>query len=107
MKQGDVLIVHLRGALVQAQTSRLESTLKNGLSSGTPPRIVLELSDVTFVDSMALGLLIKFHMQAQEAGGDMKLVHIPPMLADALRHAGLGTRIPGFPSIAEAVASFK
>ncbi|MCE9597666.1 MAG: STAS domain-containing protein [Spirochaetia bacterium] len=104
--QEGVLVVRLRGALVQVNTSRLESALKTSLHAGEP-RIVLELSDVTFVDSMALGLLIKFHLQARDAGGDLKLVNVPPMLVDSLRHAGFGTKMPGFASIEAAIANFE
>jgi anti-sigma B factor antagonist len=63
---------------------RLVDVLKDGSSS-----IVLDLSDVTFLDSTGLGVLITALKRCRSAGGDLELVTAQPNVLKVLEITGL------------------
>ena len=49
------------------------------------PYLLLDLTDVTFIDSTGLGVLIWARNRARDTGGSVVLVHPPAMLQKVLR----------------------
>ncbi|HYH58624.1 MAG TPA: STAS domain-containing protein [Thermoleophilaceae bacterium] len=54
-----------------------------------PERIVIDLRGVTFMDSMALGILVSHRLQAQQAGRSFALVEPPRHIEDLFRLTGM------------------
>ncbi len=63
---------------------RLVEVLREGISS-----IVLDLSEVTFLDSTGLGVLITGLKRCRSAGGDLSLVTAQPNVLKVLEITGL------------------
>lgn len=61
---------------------------RGGPSPG-PPSVIVDLSGVTFADSMTLGVLIGERGTLRELGGDLHLVLGDGVAARLLEHAGL------------------
>jgi anti-sigma B factor antagonist len=78
----EVTIVRCRGEVV--------SEVSNGLYSKVRPiipgakRIVLDLSDVTRMDSMGLGALVSLYTSARAAGCEMQLLNIGKRVRELL-----------------------
>jgi anti-sigma B factor antagonist len=51
--------------------------------------LVVDLSAVTFIDSAGLGALVGAHRRMQEAGGRMRIVRPPALVARAFELTGL------------------
>jgi anti-sigma B factor antagonist len=68
----------------------------------TNPRVVIDLSDVTFVDSAGLGALIGGIRRTRELGGDVVLACPRPSMARLLRTTGLDHIVTIAASMAEA-----
>jgi anti-sigma B factor antagonist len=64
-------LLRVAGALDLAGGDLLEEALSPFL--GTTERVVLDLSDVQFIDSSGLGALIAVHQQAVDAGSELAL----------------------------------
>jgi len=69
------------------------------------PRIVLNLSDVTYIDSGGLGTLVGVYSSARAAGADIKLTGLGQRLRDVLQITKLATVFQVFDSEQEALAA--
>jgi anti-sigma B factor antagonist len=71
-QQGDVQILHCGGSL-DADTVRAFKKVAFDLVGTGVNRIVLDCSDLTFIDSMGLGVLISLLRRVRQRDGDVKV----------------------------------
>jgi anti-sigma B factor antagonist len=69
-------------------------------------KLVLELTAVRYLASMALGKLILLNRKAQVAGGRLALCGLTPAVAQILEVAHLNDRFDIYPGDQQALASF-
>ena len=69
-----VTIVRCHGQLVSGLTDVLYSKVRPLIPD--TKRIVLDLSDVNYMDSMGLGTLVSLYTSARAAGCEMQLLHV-------------------------------
>ncbi|HVB07055.1 MAG TPA: STAS domain-containing protein [Acidimicrobiales bacterium] len=96
-----VPVLALRGEIDLSSSPQLREALVR-LQEEEPPVVVLDLSDVTFLDSTGLGILIGALKRRESAGGDLRLVITRPNLLKVFEITGLTTVFRLFPSRAEA-----
>ena len=102
---GTVTIVHLSGAIFFDQDSAsLRFHVKDLL--GKSLQIVLDLENVTRIDSSGLGTLVALYVSARKVGGNIKLANLGNHIKEALRITRLATVFETFDSTEDAVASF-
>lgn len=105
-KQGDVLILDLRGRLTLGpETAELRSRLNDLMDAGHR-KIVLTLREVTYVDSSGLAALIACYTTARKHEGDLKLAHLTTRIRDLLQITRLSTVFENYAAVEDAVASF-
>ena len=106
-QKGDVIIVDASGKLTLGEgTSTLRTKIRE-LVAGGSRRFVLNLADVTYMDSSGLGELIGAHTTIVTAGGEMKLLNLAKRVHDLLKVTKLYTVFEVFEDEASAVDSFK
>jgi anti-sigma B factor antagonist len=68
------------------------------------PRVIVDLSEVTFLDSTGLGVLISAHKRLRDAPshGEVALVVTRPQITKVLEVTGLTLVFPLFASLSEA-----
>jgi anti-sigma B factor antagonist len=104
---GDVTIVDTSGKLTLGEgTSTLRTKIRELVAAGSR-RIILNLADVTYMDSSGLGELIGAHTTVATAGGEMKLLSLAGHVHDLLKITKLYTVFETFEDEASAVSSFK
>ncbi len=69
-------------------------------------QIVLNLRNVTYIDSGGLGTLVGLYTSAHSAGGDVRLSQLTPKVGQLLQVTKLVTVFVAFDSDEEAVKSF-
>ncbi|HEY2167341.1 MAG TPA: STAS domain-containing protein [Jatrophihabitantaceae bacterium] len=81
--------------------------LKGQLSAMLPasPTVVVDLSDVAFLDSTGLGALVAARTSAVEAGGNIPLVCPRERILKLFKITGLDQVFQIYPSVDEAVAA--
>jgi anti-sigma B factor antagonist len=79
---GDVTLVRCRGYLVSGLADRLHSKVRP-LIPGRK-RIVLDLSEVVWMDSMGLGTLVGLYTSAKGAGCELELLKIGKRVRELL-----------------------
>ena len=86
-----VMMVDLRGRITLGpETETVRTKLKELLSAGQH-RIILNLGEVTYLDSVGLGTLIAGYTSARNAGGNLKLLHLPRGVQQLLQITRLST----------------
>ena len=97
-------------ATVIALTGRLTvndraGVLKSAVSAATDRgarHVVLDLSDVKYIDSTRLGELIAAHVTLSRLDGRLSLAAVPPRVAELLSMAGLDGVFSRFPTVEDA-----
>lgn len=100
-----VMIVDCSGRLVFGEESAaLRDTVKGLLARS--PKVVLNLYDVTHVDSGGLGTLVSLFTSARNAGGAVKLARLSQRVGDLLQITKLVTIFEVFDDEEKAATSF-
>jgi anti-sigma B factor antagonist len=103
---GPVKLIKLRGRLnLGDAVDRLRETLDDLIANGDT-RILLELSEVPWIDSSGIGLLVKALTSAKQKGGSMKLLNPSKFTVQTLKMIALLDVFEIFLDQQEAVASF-
>jgi len=103
---GQVTILNLHGKLVLGEpTSRLRDRLVHLIEEGRK-NILLNLSELEYMDSAGLGVLTSSFATVNKAGGAMKLVAVQGRVMDLMQLTKLITVFDVFENESLAVVSF-
>lgn len=103
---GSVYILDCAGEIVYGPEERaLEAALEHAQHQFS--RFVLNLSGVTRLDSMGLGLLVRHYTRIARRGGAIHLAGSPDFVTNLLDLTRLSTTIPNFDTEDEAILSFQ
>lgn len=103
---GDVSIVDLAGRITLGEGSGLvRSTIKELVNSGHK-NILLNLKDVSYIDSAGLGEMVGAYASVTNAQGSIKLLHPQAKVHDLLQVTKLYTVFVAFDDEMEALRSF-
>jgi len=104
---GGVSVVALNGRIVLGEESTaLREKVKSLLGAGKK-RIVLDMSNVTYIDSAGLGILVAAHISAKNQGAALHLSNLGNKFHHVLQITRLLTVFDVFDSEAEAIKSFE
>ncbi|MHB8146284.1 MAG: STAS domain-containing protein [Vulcanimicrobiaceae bacterium] len=99
---GDALVYSLRGSLDLATSPSVRAALTQAAANGKH-EIVVDLTQVEFLDSTGLGALIGAHRRAIESGGTLRLVVSEGPILRLLNITGLIRVLPVYHSRADAL----
>jgi anti-sigma B factor antagonist len=101
-----VTVVALDGRIVLGEESNaLREKVKSLIAAGKK-KVVLNMDNVTFIDSAGLGTLVAAHHSAKSQGASLKLCHLGSKFQEVLQITKLLTVFDVYNTEAEAVASF-
>ena len=105
-QSGDVSVVDLAGRVTLGEGSGLvRSTIKELVGSGRK-NILLNLKNVTYIDSAGLGEIVGSYATVTNMGGNIKLLHRKAKIRDLLQVTKLYTVFVAFDDEVEALRSF-
>jgi anti-sigma B factor antagonist len=103
----DVTIVDLSGSITLGEGSVvLRDTVKELATQGSK-NILVNLGEVTYIDSSGLGELVSAYTSVRNAGGDLKLLNLTQKVHDLLQITKLYTVFDIEDDEAAAIAGFK
>ena len=79
-KNAEETVVYAAGRITLAMASVLQKTVRD-LIPGTK-RIVLDLTDVTYIDSTGIGAMVGVYLSATKAQCEFKVVNAQPRIRD-------------------------
>jgi anti-sigma B factor antagonist len=101
-----VSLVALNGRIILGEESTaLREKLKSLIAAGNK-KIVLNMSEVTYIDSSGLGALVAAHLSAQTAGASIRLCNLGQKFHEVMQMTKLLTVFDVYDTEAAAVASF-
>lgn len=104
--QGEIKVVRLRGRLNLGEAvDRMRQTFDDLLSAGEIS-FLIDLGEVSMLDSSGIGLLVKCLTAAKQHGGSLKLLNPSKFSVQTLRMTGLLRLFEVFDNEQQAVDSF-
>jgi anti-sigma B factor antagonist len=105
---GDVAVVEITGdiTLNKGGDVIIKDKVQSLLQQGNR-KLLLDLGNVSYVDSAGLGQLVQVFATTRHLGGSLKLLHVTKRLEDLLVLTKLLTIFETYDDEAEAIASFK
>lgn len=105
-KSGSVMIVDLAGKIALGESNRALHEAIRGLTAGGEKNILLNLSNVTLIDSSGLGELVASYASVERSGGALKLANLSDRFIELIHITKLYTVFDIFDNEADALASF-
>jgi len=102
--RGPLTVIELSGRLtITDRPGRLKAAVAEAVERGAR-HVVLDLSQVHYIDSTRLGELIAAHVTVSRTGGRLKLVGTPERILELLTMAGLADVFERFDTVEAASA---
>ena len=103
---GDVSVVALKGRILLGEESNsLRERVQSLICEGR--KIVLNMANVTYIDSTGLGILVAAHVSAKKQGTALHLSDLGNKFHDLLQLTRLLTVFSVYATEAEAISSFE
>lgn len=102
--RSDVTVLHLKGELDADTSAKLHATLADLLERPVP-RIVVDLSELKFCDSVGLSAFITCKQVIAARGGWLSFAGPNPFLTRLLETVGLSRYFAIFPEVDDAIAA--
>ena len=104
---GDIVIVDISGKITLGDggDALLKDKMRSLIQQGHK-KLLLNLGEVSYVDSAGLGEIVQAYATVNKEGGKLKLLNVTKRIKDLLSITKLLTVFDTFDSEAEAVASF-
>jgi anti-sigma B factor antagonist len=101
-----ITVLTLSGRVTLGEESnQLRTRIKDVLAKGKT-RLILDLADVSYIDSAGLGTLVAGFTSAQHQGASMKLANLTKKFREQLNITKLVTVFDVYDSVADAIKSF-
>ena len=102
-KRGDVKIIGLRGRLDAETSPSVEKRLMNLMDQGER-RLVFDFSELTYISSSGLRVLIEVVRNLQKTNGKLALAALSDHVLEIIKIAGFTSIFSIYPTCDEAVA---
>jgi anti-sigma B factor antagonist len=96
----------LEGRIVLGEESNALREKVKGLLAAGQKRILLNMDNVSYIDSSGLGTLVAAHTSARAQGASLKLCNLGSKFQEILQVTKLVTVFEVYPTEAAAIASF-
>ena len=98
----DAAVIGLSGDLDLATAPELRTALHEALTERT--KIIVDMSELRFLDSTGLGVLVRVHKKAKAAGGLVAFTSVPGNVVKILEVTCLDRVFPVYDTVDEALA---
>jgi len=103
----DVALIRVSGRVTLTDgTAVFDDTLQRLIGQGYN-KLIIDLADVPYIDSTALGMILRAHATVRRRGGALKLLHLHGHVRELFELTRLLTVIEAFEAEAEALASME
>jgi len=103
--ENNVLIVYLDGELDHHSTEEVREDIDNAIDSKNIHNLIFELSDMKFMDSSGIGVVIGRYKKIDKLGGKVGVVNSNPHVDRIFQMAGIFKIIHKYETKAEALAN--
>lgn len=110
--ESEYILVTLKGHLDGSQTGPVSQKIglaltPNDSEEGITTNLIIDISNLSYISSGGLGILLAFHRKVKEAGRRMIICNPSPMVAGLLDTTGMYGVFQVQPSVDSAVRTLK
>jgi anti-sigma B factor antagonist len=104
---GDVTVLQVAGRVVLGDGAAELRARMNDLIDEARLKFLLDLTEVTYIDSFGVGVIAAKYVSVRRKGGDVKLLRLSPRSRRVMRISGLLKIFQSFDNEEEGVKSFR
>ncbi len=101
--ENGILILRLRGELDLTTAPDIKKAVERAFLGTQLKHVVVNMSNVSFVDSSGIGVILGRYKELNQGGGQLVLVNPQPHVETVLELSGLARVIPFVPTESEAL----
>jgi anti-sigma B factor antagonist len=102
----DIVVMEMNGRITMgSESQKIEWGLAQ-LLKDNHKKVIFDLTDVCFVDSSGVGILMMCHARLQKAGGALHIVGAQGMVEEALAMTSVNKIVPLYPTTKQAADGF-
>ncbi len=101
----DLKVVRIEGELDEVNIDTLKATLEPLLNDVAIKKVILDFSELKFINSKGIGYLVSMHTHLTKDSRVLSMVGATEAVMDVITLVGLTTIIPYFNTIEEAMTS--
>lgn len=105
-QEEDIYIIHLLGDLVAGKIYSLKDDIEKILEKNNP-KIILDFSDVNFIDSSGIGLVVNVLKKLSQKNNKLKLCNLNNTVTNIFKQIKIYSFFEVFESLDEAIDSFE
>ncbi|MCL2372163.1 MAG: anti-sigma factor antagonist [Defluviitaleaceae bacterium] len=105
--QGRVMVATLEGELDHHQAERLRPQLDTAFENSPCKHLVLDMGEVSFMDSSGIGMIIGRYKNAEKRGGQLTLACMNSSLAKLFEFSGLQKIVHSTATVSDAIAKME
>ena len=105
-QSGEVTVIELSGRLDLGPNSAVLHELLHDVTAGGARKILLNLRELSFIDSSGLGELTSGHVRARQKGSALKVACLPKRVKELFQMTGLHTILDVYEDEPEAIGSW-
>ncbi|MCY0877055.1 MAG: anti-sigma F factor antagonist [Firmicutes bacterium] len=87
--RGSMLIASLSGELDDHEADTVRTILDREMEKSGAKRLVLDLADLTFMDSSGLGVILGRYRKLKAQGGQMAIANVSPTVSKLFEISGI------------------
>ncbi len=89
-RQRDTVLAHVTGELDHCSAAAIRRELDRAIEEPGVRRLVLDLQDMTFMDSSGIGVILGRYRAMRLRGGTVAVKHMRPQVEKVFRLSGMG-----------------
>lgn len=98
-RRDHVVVVRLRGNATLSYSEQLQDRLLSAAGEVKPPRLVVDLSELDFINSVGLGAFVTAHLRCSGQKGSFRLAAPRSPVADLLSLTKLSSLLAVYPTV--------
>jgi anti-sigma B factor antagonist len=103
----DVAVMEMHGRITMGSDSQKIEWGLAQLLKGSQKKVIFDLTDVCYVDSSGVGILMMCHAKLKKEGGALHLVGAQGMVEEALLMTGVNNIVPLYSTTTGAAKDFQ
>ena len=102
----DIVLLHIYGRITLGRECQDVELAVDGLIRDEARKVVFDLSELNYIDSTGVGILVMCYTKMRKAGGELRLASLQPHIADLMKMTRLDSIMPAYPTVDAAVENF-
>ena len=103
----DIAVIEMTGRITMGSDSQKIEWGLAELLKDNQKKVIFDLTEVTFLDSSGIGILVMCHAKLKKVGGSLRIAGARGMVEETLELTSVNKIVHLYPTVAEAAQGFQ